>query len=302
MKKVFTLITAIVISIGSFAQQVPNGGFEAWTNPAVPDYWGTLGNIVGFGVTFPYLAVRDTNTYVQGHSSLLLITDTLPPFAGGNVVPSAACLGTLSVNTQNQYVFSGIPYTKKPDSLYFSVKYTPAIAADSGLVLFTLKHAGTSIFGGYLGGKIPSTASQWLSLNINLVPYYSGVTIPDTLVLAFVSSTDTGAAIFGAKLWIDAVHFDASINTGITSVSGEVRGVNAYPNPTTDRINIAIEADEVGSQIQLFDMEGRLVYTGTLNSATSTIDTRSFTAGVYSIRVNSIDQITTYKGKITVSK
>ena len=122
--------------------------------------------------------------------------------------------------------------------------------------------------------------------------------------MLFFSSSDTGAATFGSTLWVDAIHFDASVNiaNGIEQLTGTISGVNVFPNPATDRINVAIQADEVGSQIQLFDMEGREVYSAILSSTSATIDTRSLQAGVYSIRVNSIDKMTTYKGKIAVTK
>jgi hypothetical protein len=102
---------------------------------------------------------------------------------------------------------------------------------------------------------------------------------------------------------VDGVHFDASVLvTGIEDVNGPVLGVNAYPNPTSGVLNITVQADEVGSQIQLIDMEGREVYNGILTSTKTVIDTRSFQSGVYSIRVNSIDKMTTYKGKVSVTK
>ena len=230
-----------------------------------------------------------------------LVTDTLPASFGGVVTSSVATLGVLSINaTTMQLVFSGYPYTKKPDSLYFSLKYSAASTKDTAEVAFTLNHAGTSILGGYVGGHIPDTHGAWLPFAIKLTPYYSGVTLPDTMKLIFQSSFDTAYA--GSTLWVDAVHFDASVSTGIEDVNGPVLGVNAYPNPTSGILNITVQADEVGSQIQLTDMEGREVYNGILTSTKTVIDTRSFQSGVYSIRVNSIDKMTTYKGKVSVTK
>jgi hypothetical protein len=305
MKKLFTLATVIIFSLGAFAQQIPNGGFETWSSSAAPDGWGDFGNITGIGMTFPYFTYKDTTTFVEGHTSVKMVTDTLPASIGGQVTPSLVGLGTMGLNFATMMpTFTGIPYTKKPDSLYFSVKYAPAAVTDSGQVVFTLNKAGVSLFGGMLGGKIPNTQGAWVTNSFYLTPYYTGGTLPDTLMLLFVSSTDTGARTMGTTLWVDAVHFDASVNigVGIQEINGKVQGVNAYPNPTTDKINITVEQDEIGSSIQLFDMTGREVYTGTLTGATTTIDTHSLQAGIYSIRVNSIDQMTTYKGKITVTK
>jgi hypothetical protein len=147
---------------------------------------------------------------------------------------------------------------------------------------------------------------RWEEVYIPLTGSYlpSNTNAPDSLTLIFASGNlATFPNVYGSTLWIDSVHFDASVNvTGINQVNGPVLGVNAFPNPATDHINITIQADEVGSQIQLFDMEGRMVYTGILGSTVSAIDTKSMPVGVYTIRVNSIDHLTTYNGKISLTK
>jgi hypothetical protein len=310
MKQLFTILSFIFLSVSAWAQQVPNGSFETWTNDTVPDYWSTWGNVIGVGGEFPYFAVKDTTTYVDGHASIKLITDTIPSVVGGQqtgnpVTSSLAGLGTMTFNPVSmQPFFSGIAYTKKPDSLYFSIRYTPRNPRDSGQIVFDLTKSGVSIFSGLLGANLPNTLGQWITTGINLTSYYQGATLPDTLQLFFSSSTDMSPAdtIMGSTLWVDAVHFDASINVGIVNISGNVKGINAYPNPATGKINIAIEQDEIGSQVQLFDINGREVYTGILGSAASSIDVQPLPAGIYSMRVNSIDKMTTYKGKVTVTK
>jgi Secretion system C-terminal sorting domain len=291
---------------------VPNGGFETWTSPNAPDYWGTFGNVTGAGTggfVFPYFAVKDISAgnHVEGLASLELITDTFPAFAGGFVLSSVACLGGLSLDATNQFHFSGVPYTKRPDTLYFSYKYVPAIPADTGIMEFYVQKKDTSLMGGFgyaIVYSLSNTNGNWANIAIPLAGYYTSAAQPDTLQMLFFSSTDTAAATFGTKLWIDAIHFDASVNiaNGIDELTNVTNGVKAYPNPATSQVNIAIAADEIGSQIQLFDMEGRMVYSGVLDNTTLTIDTRALQSGVYSIHVNSVDKLTTYKGRITIVK
>jgi hypothetical protein len=316
MKKVFTIFAAIALSASTaFAQQVPNGGFENWTSGNVaPLDWGTFGNLTGpgaQGLTAPWFAVKDTTpgNHVGGLASLKLITDTLPAFAGGTNLSSVACLGVLSLDAMQNFGYSGVPYTKRPDTLYFSYKYAPAIAADTAAMEFYLQKNDTSLLGGYgyaILKQISATGGQFVNVAIPLIQYYSSAEMPDTLQMLFFSSTDSAGTAqgttFGSTLWIDAIHFEASISTGLEPLIGEVKGVNAYPNPASAQVHIAVQADEVGSQVQLFDMQGRMVYTGVINSANYTIDTHSFEAGDYAIRVNSIDHLTTYKGKIAITK
>jgi hypothetical protein len=310
MKKVFTIIAAISLSFGAFSQQILNGGFETWTNPNAPDDWGTFGNLTGSGaggLIAPWFAIKDTSAgnHVEGLASLKLVTDTLPAFAGGTLLSSVACIGVLSLDASNAFHYSGLPYAKRPDTLYFSYKYAPATPGDTAIMEFYLQKNDTSIMGG-LGyaiiKQLTNSGGQWVNVAIPLAQYYTSSESPDTVQMLFFSSTDTAAATFGSALWLDDIHFDLSVNPlGIAPI-GEVRGVNTYPNPATNQINIAVGADEVGSRIQLYDMDGRIVYDGIISSTISSIDTRSLQSGVYSIRVNSIDHLTIYNGKIAVAK
>jgi len=306
MKKVFTIIAIITLTVSAYAQQIPNGGFETWTSPLNPDYWSTIAT--AYGAQFESFATRDTTTgnHVQGVASLKLFSDSVP---GQGALFSQAGLGKDS--TLNNLTFFGFPYTKRPDSLFFFVKYTPGIAAaiDSGSLQFNLTQAGVSLFGGYGFVPLTNTAAypgQWAEIVIPLSTYYSSSVTgaPDTLVMIFSSgNVEAQQTVYGSTLWIDSVHFDASvIVSGIADLNGPVMGVRAYPNPATDQINIAIQPDEVGSRIQLIDMQGRVVYSSILDSTNDAIDTRSLQPGVYAIHVNSIDHLTTYKGQITVTK
>ena len=312
MKKVFTLFATALITIGAMAQQLPNGGFETWTSTTHPDMWGTYGNIVGFpgGGTYPYFATKDmtTGNFVEGTGSIKMITDTIGAGPGNYlIVPSAAGLGTLSYTASHAIVASGIAYTKRVDTIYFSYKYAPARATDTAALLFNLTNAHTSLFGGTLGLNLPTTAGAWQNIYTEITPQYTSGNNPDTLSMVFSTSrysgapADTGA--FKSTLWIDAIHFNAAVNvaSGIAEI-GAITGVNAYPNPTHDHINIAIEEGEVGSQMQLFDLQGREVYNGILDRTTTAIDTKNYEAGIYAIKVMSIDHMTTYQGKITVTK
>lgn len=295
-----------MLSMAAFAQQIPNGSFEMWSDPDFPDYWGTWADAQGISpFTFPYYAVKDTSTYADGHTSLKMITDTLYASIGGQITSSLAGLGTMVFNpANNQVSFPGISYNKRPNKLYCSFRYQPANPRDTGMVFIDLIQSGNSLFGGLLGAKVHDTHGFWISDSFDLSGQYTSGNMPDTLILFFQSSTDTAAAdtIFHSTLWVDAVHFDASVNVGIVPLSGEVHGVNAWPNPATDKISIAIEAAEKGSSIQLFDAEGREVYRSVVQAPNFDIDTHDFPAGLYSIRVNSTDGLTTYKGKIEVTR
>ena len=307
MKKVFTLIAGVALSIGAFAQQIPNGGFENWTSPLNPDSWSTIASAYG-GAAGTTLVTKDVSAgnHVQGLASMHIINDTVP-LAGMNIIGECGLGGN---STANNLTFFGYAYTKRPDTMFFYYKYIPATkgaVTDTAAMLLDLTKAGNSLFGGEYFIPLTSTDSQFVSSYLPFNQLYSGAVTgaPDTLHLLFGSGNvlDT-FVIRGSSLWVDSVYFDKSVlvASGIEQLQGNIEGVKIFPNPATDHVNIAVEADEIGSQVQLIDMSGRVVYDGKLSATTDAIDTKSLQAGVYSIRVNSIDKMTHYKGLVTITK
>jgi len=310
MKKVFTLIAGVVLSLSTFAQQIPNGSFEHWATPLAPDHWGTIASAFG-SAGYSYFAIKDTSAgnHPDSTASLKMVADTVN--AGSlMVVPGQAGVGTATYVAGSGIVFSGIPYTKRIDTIYFDYKYAPARVVDTALMGFNLTKAGVSLFGGELDLPISTTSGLWKSVYLPLfkndsTQYYTTLrTIPDTLHFFFYAALDTGFGPWHSALWIDGLHFDAAVNVtgpnGIADLNGKVFGVNVYPNPANSTVNVAVESDEIGANFQLFDIAGREVYNAAITSDKFAIDTRNLQSGVYSIRVNSTDKMTTYKGKISI--
>ncbi|MCW3128132.1 MAG: C-terminal target protein [Bacteroidetes bacterium] len=293
MKKIFILFAGIGLSLGVAAQQVPNGGFENWNDSLNPIGWNTLAN---YYAPLSVYAVRDTlpQTHTEGLASIKMHTDTV---GGQGQLRSYLGLGTITLAV-GPPTYSGVAYAKKPDTLFFDYAYQPGVGLDTAQVVVNFFQAGVSIFGGARTFHIPPAPTGG-SLAFPLTSFYTGSGAPDTLSIIFKSGKSPGAE-FNSTLWLDNVHFDASVVLGIPDAA-PAAGVSAYPNPANSTINIAVAPNEVGSHIQLIDMAGREVYNGTLNSATSSIDTRNLASGLYAIHVSSVDHLTVYKGSISVA-
>ena len=310
MKKVFTLIAGVVLGFGAFAQQVPNGSFEVWDSVpghTYPHSWSTFDNIAFPGVGgVAGFAFKDTSHFV-GQYSLKLVTGTIPTGPTTSILaPSFAGLGA-GIYSQG-ISFTGIAYTKRVDTIFYAAKYNPATPSDTALMLLNLKKNGVSITGGTIYLAQPTTNGAWryyyFPLEKNTTHNYTDLTTtPDTLQLSFISSSDTSRSTVGSALYIDALSFDVAVEVvnGISDLDGKVLGVKVYPNPAVNQLNIAVEESEVGSLLQLFDMQGREVYNGIIERSTMVIDTKTFATGAYAIHVASVDKITKYKGLVNVA-
>lgn len=68
--------------------------------------------------------------------------------------------------------------------------------------------------------------------------------------------------------------------------------VNIYPNPAKDELHIAMTGKNIGAAtVQLVDMNGRVVLTKALDKADNSIDLKSFTKGMYLLRLVSDREI-----------
>ena len=73
---------------------------------------------------------------------------------------------------------------------------------------------------------------------------------------------------------------------GIEELSSN--GISIYPNPTIDKLNIAINSDLVSiSSASIYDALGKLVMTEKLNAELTTIRTSNIDSGVYFVKITS---------------
>ena len=84
-------------------------------------------------------------------------------------------------------------------------------------------------------------------------------------------------------------------------------GVAIYPNPTTGKVNIDLLDEWKNATVTVYDMVGRPVYTGTLNSDNATgkpidFDLSSLGSGIYILNIQSSNGSKSYQGKILVNK
>ena len=62
---------------------------------------------------------------------------------------------------------------------------------------------------------------------------------------------------------------------------------SVYPNPTTGALNIQGKMNELGNQVRIYDLTGRLVATHTLSNLPSTLDVSMLHNGLYMIGIGS---------------
>jgi hypothetical protein len=249
MKKKTALIACSIFTACSFAQ-IPNGGFEAWTNMGSyenPDNWGTMNNTTAFSGVFT--AERASST---GGSFIRLTSRAVHH----TVVNGIAVSGNLDSITMQPK--SGFAFTGQPQSLigkwqymnyggsYGSVSATLTKWNSSSNQRDTIATAYQSLLG---------MAMIWLPFTINFS--YRNGNVPDSCIIFLKAS---GAApVDNDYLWLDSLAF-AGTASSIAEQGNFLNGISAYPNPAKKNITVdfsLIHPEKV--KITLTNMDGQLI-------------------------------------------
>jgi hypothetical protein len=294
MKTRFTFIVALIVAcFAAKAQQVPNGGFENWTNDYTPTSWTTVDALFGGSLGF---TSKDTVDKVQGNASLKLVSDSLSLAPSAGVIPGLASLGT-GVYSPPTPSFSGVPFAFRPDTIFFAYEFsTPGV--DSGVLQILLsKNDTTTVLG--ISLLLPPTSGSWVGASVVLTPYYLSGVNPDSLLIQFYSSYKR---VKGSTLHVDALRLGyVAQPTAINEVRNEMP-VNVYPNPASDAINITSDKNLEGFNAQIFDMQGKLVSNNKLVNSTNSIQVSAMANGTYVYRITDKNGVVVNQNKFVVNK
>ena len=111
--------------------------------------------------------------------------------------------------------------------------------------------------------------------------------------------------IYSQEVWVTLTHDNPErlqvslvISQGEVSVDEpEVQEVELYPNPAKDQVTIELPGDNANYHIQVVDMQGRIVKTGSAQSENGImlIDVEQYSPGLYHVNLKS--ETTYYFGR-----
>lgn len=241
--------------------QIPNPGFEAWTiinNVEEPDGWDTNNE-------YPLaLSVSKTTDSYEGDFALQVIGDG-PSFEGPGPGFASAVFTTNGVaNKISAYV--------KCDSISGTGKGIIRVFGYSNQVMQEIGYWETNVV-------IP----QYALVEIPLTP----AEIFDSIQVILVSNSimdGTGWPTGFARLKVDDLK--GEIISGTNDLApGKL--LEIFPNPCRDELNLKYTGGAL-SELQIFDINGRVVFQQRLFTSSAKINVEHFDRGVYFIRT--IDQ------------
>ena len=163
---------------------------------------------------------------------------------------------------------------------------------------FRMKIVDFGADGAYAGGD--DTEHEYVITNPNKETWNS-MAIPFTDFTNLTNRAHVAQIIFSAlpagksTVFLDNIFFSTGGGASVNSTSNVK--VNVYPNPAKDELNINLKANSAIENIQLIDLQGKIVYNETVNTVdyAKTISTSEFGSGVYFLKVISNHEVVNHK-------
>jgi hypothetical protein len=293
MKKIITSILAVSFGITAFAQQIPNSGFETWSDPKNPDNWATWESSIGSTLG---LASKDTASKVEGLASVKIKTDSIQAGPTKRLIPGFVLFGTTVYAPPAPLQLLEKPFAGRPDSLFFSYRYT-VNGLDSALLEISASGPSGNLLGA--GTSLPSTSGGWITVTIDLAPYYLASGSADSLSLLFSSSNGSGVA--GSLLNVDAIRFGYKTSSvGISDLAAKIN-LSVYPNPASHQLTVTSEQTESDIYFEMTDVNGRIVLAKNIKNGNHTFNVSQLENGNYFYRI-SADGIVVKSNNLSIVK
>lgn len=286
MKKVLLFACAAFAMLNASAQ-IPNAGFENWSNTAgynMPDGWGNL-NPMTTSMSV-YTAEKGTPGS-PGASYLKLTSRTV---AGMGVMPGIAATGNLNMSTMS--VTGGFANSTRPANLTGNWQYMGGNGSDNGFVAAyltrwnttTMKRDTVASAVHLLSGMVMS----WATFSIPFT--YNKGFAPDSALIILSSSGMTPAN--NSYLYVDNLAFSGTVaTTGVANTTSAVN-LSIYPNPASSDLAVSFTSAAAKTYtLTLTDMLGKVIRSQEVSALQgqnkTTISTHGIAAGNYLLLLKS---------------
>lgn len=199
-------LSFVFFSSAAMLAQIPNDGFENWTN-GEPDNW-----LTDNAPTF-YTPVTQTS---DAHSGSSAVQGTVVSFSGTAIAP------ILLSGTDG----FGFPFTDRPASIHGYYKFTPVNDDYFELIVGFTKNGETA----GAGAVILGAASSYTEFSTDITWIIPDN--PDTAIILITVSNNSSVANVGTTFYLDDLSFsDVTAVQFNNNVPAEFNLAQNYPNP-----------------------------------------------------------------------
>jgi Secretion system C-terminal sorting domain len=285
---------------------VPNGGFEKWTTlapgfPSSPEGWlssDELAFAFSNGKTNT-ASISKTADKKSGTSAVVLKRDVFSDATTGakdtviGTMLTASLLGLFEDGTL------GFPSKTRPSALTGFYKFVNPDKDTAQIAFIASKYNTTIKKTEEVGGAeffITAPASVFTPFTVPIV-YDSKLKGIDTLGIIIACSTDEVKSL-KTVLTID----DLGLTYPVGTDEFETVPISIYPNPAFEYAYFDFSAIPAAKNIELFDIQGRLVNTSIIENSLFQLSLSDFSTGTFVYKVTDEKHNLIKTGKLVVGK
>lgn len=265
----FTCIASI-----TYAQNVPNGGFESWTS-GEPDSWLT-NNIPGTAVFVTQVSPGQSGSSAARGEVMSITTVVIPP--------------TL-LSTDNSG--NGFPVTQRYSTLSCYYKFNSVGGDVIQVTMLMLDASGNGV--GTANAIITASATGFTLLSIPIM--YFGINPTECIIDFTLVDPVSGNGHLGSYYIIDDVALTGTV--GINEIAGSnLQNMSVQPNPASSEVSVSYSLSQRGdAELSIVDIMGKEVMRKKLDNDipgnhSTMLDVSGLKEGFYLCRLNTAEGLT----------
>ena len=302
MKKInilLVLICTILFATNSNAQNavVPNGGFEKWGtlapgSPETPTGWISSDLFSGKAGSVAKSTDKKSGSYAVVLKRYIVTTATSSDTVTGTILSG----DFFSFFTKGSL---GFPSKTRPSALTGFYKLVNPDKDTATILVIAGKYNTTTNVSDEVGaGELfldkPATTFTSFSAPIKYDAQLKGI---DSIAIIIACSTDSKISL-KTELTID----DLGLTYPVSTDEFEAVPISIYPNPAFEYAYFDFSAIPTAKNIELFDIQGRLVNTSVIENNLFQLSLSDFSTGTYVYKVSDAKHNLIKTGKIEVLK
>lgn len=304
---IFLLLCTILFTSKINAQNavVPNGGFEKWSIipgfPETPNGWLSSDEL-SFAFSSGVIKAASVTKSTDKKSGTYAMTLKRDVFNNATTGEKDTVIGTvLTASLLGLFQDGTLGFTSKtrPSALTGFYKFVNPDKDTAQIVFIASKYNTTTKKTEEIGGGgllITTPASVFTSFTVPMMydPEFKGI---DTLAIIITCSTDEVKSL-KTVFTID----DLGLTYPVSTDEFEAVPISIYPNPAFEYAYFDFSAVPTAKNIQLFDIQGRLVNTSFIENSLFQLSLTDFSTGTFIYKVTDNQNNLIKTGKIEVVK